>query len=311
MQRKDVVVLACGAAAGILLAMSARGAKEEEKSFSGRPWAQIPVETQKLAEGVYMITGEGGNIGLSVGDEGAVFVDSQFKSLAPRIEAAAKKLGAKSERMLVNTHWHFDHTGGNAVLASHGVTVLAHDNVRARLMKGMEYKQWNLVIPPAEPAALPAVTYADGVTLHVNGDELRVVHVPPSHTDGDSIVLFKKANVLHMGDVFVQGFPLVDLASGGSYEGFVEATGRALKMADEKTKIIPGHGPVMSRGDLEKWHAMVVTIRDRVKEQIAAGKSLEDTIASKPTRGFEQHDPPEAFVHAKDVVETAYRSMKR
>lgn len=312
MRRKDVLMLSCGAAAGILLAMSARGAKEEAKSFSGRPWSEIPVETHKLADGVHVITGEGGNIGLSVGEDGAVFVDSQFAPLAPRIEAAAHKLGAKSSRLLVNTHWHFDHTGGNQPLAAHGVTILAHDNVRARMMKGVEYKQWKLVIPPAEHAALPVVTYADGVTLHVNGDDLRVIHVPPSHTDGDSLVHFKKANVLHMGDTFIAGYPLVDLQSGGNFEGFIGALDHGLKIADENTKIIPGHGPVMARGDLEKWRSMIVTIRDRVKEQIAAGKSLEEVIAAKPTAEWDQqYDTPKAFVHAKDVIEAAYHSMKR
>ena len=312
MDARSVAAIGCGAFAGVLLAMSAQGGKAEPKSMSGRPWAEIPVTSHKVAEGIYVLEGEGGNIGVSVGEDGPVLIDSQFAPLAGKIAAEVKKLSPKPIRLLVNTHWHFDHTGGNEALAAAGVTILAHDNVRTRQQKGMEYKAWGLVIPPAEHAALPPVTFADGVTLHVNGDELHVIHVPASHTDGDSIVHFKKANVLHLGDTFVAGFPLVDLQSGGRFEGFLDAIDRALSLADEKTKIIPGHGPVMTKADLESWRSMIATIRDRVKEQLTAGKSLEEVIASKPTHDYDaKFEGPKAFIKSKDVIAMAYHSMKQ
>jgi glyoxylase-like metal-dependent hydrolase (beta-lactamase superfamily II) len=207
-------------------------------------------------------------------------------------------------RFVINTHWHFDHTGGNENLGEAGAVIVAHANVRERMSVEQFMRVLDRRVPPAPPAALPVVTFQSDVTLHQNGQAIRVMHVPAAHTDGDALVHFPAANVLHTGDVFVRNsLPFIDLGSGGSVRGLLAAVARALALVDDETDVIPGHGPLSHKADLVAYQAMVTTIVTRVEEAMAGGQDLPAVLASKPVRGFEERVaggfvPPDAFVTA-------------
>jgi cyclase len=252
----------------------------------------IQVRSQQLGNGVYMLVGSGGNIGLAVGDEAVFVVDDQFAPLTPKILAAIKAVTPKPVRFVVNTHWHFDHTGGNENLGKAGALVVAHENVRRRMSAGQFIEALNRTEPPVAPGALPVVTFTAGVTFHINGDSVAVTHVPPAHTDGDAIVHFTKANVVHMGDLFVSaGLPFVDRSSGGSIHGVIGAAERALAMSNATTKIIPGHGPLADRARLQAYRDMLVALRDRMRQEIAAGKTVEQVMALNITAPYQKEWP--------------------
>lgn len=252
----------------------------------------VQVRSQALAGGVYMLTGSGGNIGLAVGDDAVFVVDDQFAPLTPKILAAIAAVTPKPVKFVVNTHWHPDHTGGNENLGKAGAILLAHENVRKRLSTEQFIQAMNRREPPAPKGALPVVTFTDGVTFHINRDSLVVVHVPPAHTDGDAIIFFTKANVIHMGDVFVSDrLPFVDLSSGGSIHGIIGAAERAIAMANDDTKIIPGHGPLANRSRLTTWRDALVALRDRMQQEIAAGKTADQVIAAKISEPYAKEFP--------------------
>ena len=269
-------------------------------------WSKVEVKVVPVAGGVSMLVGQGGNIGVTSGKDGIFLIDDQFEPLLPKIRAAVKTLGDGPIRFVVNTHFHGDHTGGNAKLHEAGAVIIAQENVRKRL--GMERINPSTKerTPPKPPEAWPLVTYASGVNLYLNGDELEVFHVARAHTDGDSIIRFKKANVLHMGDTFFNGnYPFIDVDSGGSIDGMIAAADQVLAIADDKTKIIPGHGPLGTKADLQNYRNVLAGIRDRVKALIAQGKSLDQIVAAKPTaqwdptwgKGFMGPDVFVGFVH--------------
>jgi glyoxylase-like metal-dependent hydrolase (beta-lactamase superfamily II) len=269
-------------------------------------WSKVEVKVVPVAGGVSMLVGQGGNIGVTSGKDGIFLVDDQFEPLLPKIRAAVKTLGDGPIRFVVNTHFHGDHTGSNAKLHEAGAVIIAQENVRRRL--GMERidRDTKERTPPKPPEAWPLVTYADGVNLYLNGDELEVTHVARAHTDGDSVIRFKKANVIHMGDTFFNGFyPFIDVDSGGSVDGMIAAADKALSMADDKTKIIPGHGPLGSKADLQTYRSVLAGIRDRVKGLVAQGKTLDQVVAAKPTaqwdatwgKGFMKPDVFVSFVY--------------
>lgn len=252
----------------------------------------VQIRTTPLAPGVYMLTGLGGNIGLAVGDDAVFLVDDQYAPLTPKILAAIAAVSPKPVRFVLNTHWHFDHTGGNENIGRTGALVVAHENVRRRMAVGQFLEALNRTEPPSPPAALPVVTFTEGVTFHINGDSVVVAHQDPAHTDGDAVVFFTKANVVHMGDMFLSaGLPFVDLSSGGSINGFIAGAAKVLAMTNAGTKIIPGHGPVADRARLQAFHDMLVTLRDRMRREVAAGKTLEQVLEAKLTQDFARDWP--------------------
>ena len=246
-------------------------------------FSAVEIVTTPLADGLAMLVGQGGNIVVSTGVDGPVIIDDQFAPLAPKIEAAVRKLQDTSVRFVINTHHHFDHTGGNEAFGKAGALIFAHDNVRARMSTEQLSKLMNRTMPASPPAALPVVTFDDGVTLHWNGETIRVEHVAPAHTDGDSHVWFERANVVHMGDTFVNGtFPLVDIESGGTLAGLITSAELVLARVNAQTQIVPGHGPLAHRDDLQKFHDMLVDVRARIQGGIRSGKTMEAFTASKP-----------------------------
>ncbi len=246
-------------------------------------FSKVEIKTIKLSDTLYMLMGEGGNIGVSAGADGVYLIDDQYAPLSEKIMAAVKAISDKPVRYVVNTHWHGDHTGGNENFGKAGAAIIAHEAVRARMEKGGELKAFKMVIPPASAAALPVITFSDSVSLHQNGEAARVIHVDPAHTDGDAIIHWPASNVIHTGDTFVNGqFPFVDISSGGTLSGIIKSAETVLALADEKTQIIPGHGALAAKADLVRFHAMLVDVRARVKAAKAAGKTAEQWVASNP-----------------------------
>ncbi len=266
-----------------LLLLFPRPASAQQEDFS-----KVTVKTTPVAGSVSLLQGEGGNIGVLVGPEGVLLVDDEFGPLVPKIEAAVKQLSPKPIRFVVNTHWHGDHTGGNAGLGTEGAVIVAQDNVRKRLSTEQFSSRFKRTIPPAPAVALPVITFLDSVSFHLDGEDIDVFHIAPAHTDGDSVVWFKTSNVVHAGDLLFNGFyPFIDFGSGGSIDGVVAGAEVVLSRINDATKIIPGHGPVASKADLKRYRDMLATIRDRVRKAIQDGKTLDQTVAMKPTAEFD------------------------
>ena len=257
-----------------------------------------------------MLFGAGGNIGLSYGEDGNILVDDQFAPLTERIAAAVRQIDPDPIRFVVNTHWHYDHVGGNENLGKAGAVILAHRNVRERMSTDQFLAAMNQKVPASPKGALPVVTFAEGLDLNLNGDTLHVIHVRNAHTDGDSIVHWQKANVLHMGDTFFHraSFPFIDLSSGGSIDGLIAATAKGLAMANDATRIIPGHGPVASRAEFIAYRAMLVDIRAKVAAGIAAKRSLAQIQATKPAA---RYGMPDGFIKPDAFVQAVYESLRK
>lgn len=266
--------------------------------------SKVEIKTEQVAPGVAVLFGAGGNIGVSYGEDGTILIDDQFAPLTEKIQTAVSTLGAQPVKFLVNTHWHYDHTGGNENLGKANAVIMAHDNVRVRMAAGQGNQK------PAAKVALPVVTYADGLKLHLNGEEVRVMHMPAGHTDGDSIVHWTKSNVIHMGDLFFlrMSFPFVDASSGGNVRGIVAAADKVLAIADDQTKIIPGHGPVATKADLQQYRNMVAEIVAKVETGIKAGKTIEQIRAERPADGYGVN--PTGFITADKFVETVFDMVK-
>jgi cyclase len=275
-----------------------------------RDFSKSEVKVVPAAGAVSMLVGEGGNIGVSTGADGVFVVDDEYAPLVPKIRAVIKTLSDKPVRVVINTHWHGDHTGGNAGMAETGAVIVAHDNVRKRLSTEQFNAAFNHKTPPAaNPLTLPIITFADSVTLHLNGEDVEVRHVAPAHTDGDSIIHFKKSNVLHMGDTFFNGmYPFIDVDSGGSIDGAVAAADAGLSMADGATKIIPGHGPLAAKADLQKYRDVIAGIRDKVKALVAQGKTLDQIVAAKPSTQWDASWGG-GFMKPDVFVAVVYRSL--
>lgn len=244
--------------------------------------SKVTMQTTNLGPGVAVIFGSGGNVGVSFGPDGTVLVDDQFAPLTPKLTAAAQALDPRPVRFVVNTHYHFDHTGGNENFGKAGSVIVGHDNVRKRMTAASAIDLLNLAFPASPSAALPVVTFSDGVTFHLNGDTLRVFHTPPGHTDGDSMIKWEKANVLHTGDVYVSGGPpIVDYSAGGTTAGMIAALDMAIAAIDDNTKVIPGHGPISNRAEMIAQRDQLKALLERVGAEVKAGKSLEQILALK------------------------------
>jgi len=252
---------------------------------SAQDFEGVEIETIPLGAGLFMLTGRGGNMGLSVGEDGAFLIDDQFAPLTKKIEAAVAALSPAPIRFVFNTHWHGDHTGGNKNFNALGATIVAHDNVRAEMI-GRWFKDANGGF--IDSNALPKITFNDRISFHLNGETVEIIKVPAAHTDGDAIVHFAGSDVLHMGDVFFNGlYSYFDGSSGGRIDGMIDALGIGLRIAGPQTKIVPGHGGLANRDALKRHRDRLMIIRDRTAEALAKGISLDDFLASKPTRDLE------------------------
>lgn len=254
----------------------------------GQGMDDVEIETIEVADGVYMLMGRGGNIGVSVGDDGVFLIDDQFAPLTDEILGAIGEITDESVRFVFNTHWHGDHTGGNENLGEAGALIVAHDNVRERMSTDQVLQrigQEPTTTPASAPGALPVVTFSEDVSFHINGGELHAFHVEHAHTDGDAIVHFEGPNVVHMGDTFFRGrFPFIDTASGGSIDGLIDAVGRALSVMDAETRVIPGHGDLAGREDLRAYADALKEMRAAVADLAAEGMSVSEIQAARPIR---------------------------
>jgi cyclase len=282
--------------------------------LAGAVWAQqdfssVEVRATPIRDGLYLLTGRGGNIVASTGDDGVFLVDDQYAPLTERILAALAEISDQPVRFVINTHWHGDHVGGNENLARAGAVIVAHENVRRRMSTEQFMAAFNTTVPASPARALPVVTFTGAVSLHLNGDDVRVIHVANAHTDGDSLVHFERANVLHMGDVYFNGlYPFIDLGSGGGIHGMIAAIERGLELANEATVVVPGHGPLSNRSELGAYRDMLAGFRDRIAALKGEGKSLEEVIAARPTAEFDERLGG-AFISPERLIGFIYESL--
>jgi glyoxylase-like metal-dependent hydrolase (beta-lactamase superfamily II) len=274
-------------------------------------FSAVKIETVPLAPGLFMLLGSGGNMALSTGPDGSVLVDTEYAPLNAKIRAAIKQAGGSDVKFVVNTHWHGDHTGGNEPFGKAGALIIAQDNVLARLSSEQFMAAFNQKSPAAPVAARPKVTFATRATFHWNGNTVNVFHVDNAHTDGDSIVQFANLNVFHTGDTYVKDqYPLIDISSQGSIDGFISASEAVLARSDAGTKIIPGHGELATKADLQRFHDMLVAVRAKIKALVDQGKSEDETVAAAPTADFDAQWGG-GFMKPEPFTRMAYQSLKR
>ena len=268
-------------------------------------FSKVEIKTTKVAGTVYMLEGSGGNIGVSVGPDGVLIVDDEFAPLADKIKAALKTLGEGKLKFILNTHWHGDHTGGNVVFGP-DAPIVAQTNVRKRLAEGSNVP--NRTVKPAPKEALPVITFDQAVSVHFNGEEIRVIHFAHGHTDGDAVIFFTGSNVVHMGDDFFNGmFPFVDLDSGGDVDGYVKNVGEVITRLPANVKIIPGHGPLANVDDLKRFHRMLLETTEGVRKKITAGKTLDQIKAEGLPDEWKSWGA--GFVNSDRWIDTIYRSF--
>lgn len=269
----------------------------------------IPIKTTKLYDNVYLLQGQGGNMALQTGSEGNILVDASYAPAVPRIHEAIASVSKDAPFALINTHWHGDHTGGNEGLHAAGFTIVAHQNTRNRLAAPQVRKLFHTTTPAAPAGAWPTITFED--TLHIwrNGDSLDLVHYAPAHTDTDIYIHFQKANVLHVGDTWFNGiYPFIDEGTGGTIEGMIRAAEKTLAVAGSDTKMIPGHGPVGTKTDFQKYRDMLAAVRDKVAVLKAAGASEQEAVAKKPTAEFDAA-MGKGFMNADTFTGIVYRTL--
>ena len=265
---------------------------------------EVIIETQQLSDNVYMLTGQGGNIGVCVGDQGVFMIDDQFARLTPKILEAIKALSDKPIQFLINTHYHGDHTGGNENIAQQGAKIIAHDNV---------YKRLSESTPATPKEALPVISFNDKLQLHINGEDVLVFHAENAHTDGDALLYFTRSNVLHTGDTFFSElYPYIDLDSGGSINGYIEAVKKALILIDDDTKIIPGHGKLSNKVKYQFFLSMLEDLKTKVLAEIESGKTEEDVAANTAiTKTYDDLGYSWAFINSERIRRTLYKSLKQ
>ena len=284
-------------------------ASAQEQDFS-----KVQIKVTKVSGNIYMLEGSGGNIAASVGDDGIVIVDDQYAPLADKIAAALKNIGVtdKPVRFVINTHYHGDHTGGNAPFANKGATVIAQDNVRKRMASGGKAGNGGSIamdVKPAEKGALPIITFDHDVTVHLNGEDIRALHFPGGHTDGDSIIFFPKANVVHMGDDYVRyGFPFIDVTSGGSVQGMIAACEKVIPMLPPDVKVIPGHGQLSNLDEVREYTQMLMGTTAAVEAALKKGSTLDQMKKDKILAAWDKKYSGQ-FITTDIFIETLYNSL--
>ena len=274
-----------------------------------RDFTEVQVVAHPVTDGIYMLTGSGGNIGLAIGADATFIIDDQFAPLTEKIQATIQTLTDTPVSFVINTHWHGDHVGGNENFGKAGAVIVAHDNVRARMSTDQFMANFNREVKASPPDALPVVTFDHRSSLHLNGDHAHIMHVPRAHTDGDAIVYFEKANVIHMGDTFFNGgFPFIDTSSGGTIDGIINAAAKALALADSETRIIPGHGPLAAKGDLQGYHDMLEGVREAVASLKSDGLSLKEVIAAEPIAEYDEQYGA-GFINAERIIGFVYETL--
>lgn len=274
-----------------------------------RDFSKVEIITEKINDHIYMLKGSGGNIGVCVGEDGVLMIDSQFAPLSDKIKAAVKKISNQPIQYLVNTHWHGDHTGGNKNFNSRQTLMIAHENVYNRMSKDQLMKAFSRPVPASAKTARPEITFSEELTLHHNGETIMVFHVDNAHTDGDAMVYFANSNVLHMGDTYFNGrYPYIDLTSGGSIDGLLTAINTAIMITDEDTKVIPGHGNLSNKKELLQYRNVVLTVRDRVRMAIKKGQNLEEIKAAKLNADYDESWGA-GFIGPEKIVDIIYTSL--
>jgi glyoxylase-like metal-dependent hydrolase (beta-lactamase superfamily II) len=285
------IVSAIATAALTALGTGTAVSQAQQPPAQPQDFSTVQIVAHALKGNVHYLEGRGGNIGVLTGSDGVVLIDDQFAPLTEKIVAAIGTLTDEDVRFVINTHVHPDHMGGNANFAALGASIIAHDNVRVRMTQGIRGG------PPEPVTAWPVVTYGDKLAMHVNGEEIEIVKVPPAHTDGDSYIYFKNANVLHLGDVFRTGaFPVIDTQNGGTAQGTVEALEMAIAMAGPETIVLPGHGTPSKRADVQKFLDMLLDVEKRVSALVDQGMTLEQVIAATPAAAYTDLGSPDRFL---------------
>ena len=274
---------------------------------------EVPdIQVEPINDHLYMLVGMGGNIALSTGKDATFIVDDQMAPIVPKLKAAIADITPREVDFILNTHWHFDHTGGNELLGEAGALIVAHDNVYTRMSTPQTNTFFNSTRPPSPEVARPVVTFDNTTTIRLNGDTIHVTHVPNAHTDGDVHVFFEESNVYHLGDTyFTQTFPYFDLDSNGSLDGMIASAERVLGFADEDAIIIPGHGPISGIDRLREYRDMLVTVRARVAKLIERGATFEQVLAAQPTRDFEDEWGGSEFMPAERWLTIVYRDLSK
>jgi len=273
----------------------------------------VPVTTTDLGNGLYMLQGRGGNIGVLAGEDGVFVIDSQYADMAPGILGAVNEIAGEKPRYLVNTHWHGDHTGGNEIIGKAGATIIAHQGVRDRVSVDVtrDFFGQETTTPASPPEAWPVITFNDEMTLYLNGQTVRLIHTPDAHTDGDTFIYFEEANVLHTGDLMFNGmFPFIDITSGGTFSGFAAASQAMADMSDADTRIIPGHGALASKADIERTVDMLTGVMAAVQAEIDAGKDIEATLDAAPLTPWVE-DWAWGFIDEARFTRLAYADLAR
>lgn len=279
---------------------------------SPQDFNKIQIQSVRVAEGVYLLYGEGGNIGVSAGADGILLVDSQFGELHEKIKTALAEFCQGPIRFVLNTNGHYDHALGNELFRNEGAIIVAHENARKRMMTEQIHDIINEKTPPYRPAALPEATFTESLVLHLNGEDIQAIHIVNAHSDSDALYWFRKANVIHTGDLFFSdGYPYIDIGNGGSVNGMIAAADKIIGMSDERTEIIPGHGRLSDRKRLGEYRVMLATVRDRVAKMIKEGKRLEDVVTLKPTAGLDKDWTAGLGVPADMFVTIVYKDLSR
>ena len=260
------------------ISLLAQGDKESE----------VKIESIQVADRIYMLTGQGGNIGLAIDDDYTLLIDDQFAPLSKSIQAEITKLTDKPIRYLLNTHFHYDHTDGNENFSSSVDMIVAHENVRKKLKKGTVIQPFGKVMEPYPQSALPALTYSEKLSLYQSGEAIELLHFANAHTDGDTAVLFKDSNVIHAGDILFSGmYPFIDVSNGGDVYGYIVAQEAVLALANDQTKIIPGHGPLSNKADMTRDSEMLKDVVAIVESELAAGETPEEIATNSKILGYE------------------------